>query len=345
MSTTGQPTTFSDLFTDLLNRMRGDTTASGSIVLAKRYVNMANHDLHIQQNWPWAERPATVVTRPVYSTGNISIQAATRTTIEGTGGTLWNTAVIGAGFNNMNLGGKVRIAGLNEVYQVSAVASNTSATLATRFVGSISTASAYALAYGTYTYFEDEYALASDFFRVIDMRSFSDVLNIPLLGSQEFYRRYPRNATRSGSPERATIIELGPGTTTDWRPRVVFHPYPDTAYVIPYRYMTRNLAVSSAGVGQTDMVADTDEPIVPVRYRHVLTVYGAFIWYRDRKDDQRSQEAYGEYVDLVKRMAGDSAPQRDNPRLIPARMRAKPFMARRGSSRFTTGTNWDELRE
>ena len=345
MSTSGQPTTFAELYGDLLVRMRADTTASSaSETIAKRYLNVSLHDMHIQQNWPWAERTATVITRPYYQDGDVSIQAASRTTLEG-GGTLWNTAVTGMGFNNLNVGAKIRLGG-QEVYKVSAVGSDTSATLQSRYVENITTASTYALAYGSYVAFQDEYSLASDFFRLVDARQFSDVMNIPVLGSQDFYRRYPRNAARGGAPEKCTIIELGQSSSTDWQPRVVFFPYPDTSYQIPYRYMTRNLAVSSAGTGQTEMSADTDEPIVPVRYRHILLSYASFLWYRDQKDDARSQEAYQEYVDGVKRVAGDSSPQRDRPRLIPVHARQQPIFARGRGTRFTTNPDaWDALRE
>lgn len=345
MSTAGQPTVFSELYGDLLSRMRADTTASGaSELIAKRYCNIALADIHIQQNWPWAERTATIITRPAYSTGSVSIAAATRTTLQGTN-TLWNTAVTGMGFNNANVGAKIKT-GTSEVYKISAVGSDTAATLQSRYVESVDTASAYALAYSAYTIYQDEYSLASDFFRLVDARQFSDVMNIPVLGSQEFYRAYPRNAIRGGAPEKCTIIELGPSSSTDWQPRVVFFPYPNTSYQIPYRYMTRNLAVSNVGTGQTEMSADTDEPIIPVRYRHILLSYASYLWYRDQKDDTRSQETYQEYVDGVKRIAGDSAPQRDMPRLIPVHMRRQPVFARGRGSRFSTNPDaWDSFRE
>ena len=343
MSTAGQPTTFAELYGDLLSRMRADTTASGaSETIAKRYLNIALHDVHIQQNWPWAERTAVLITRPRYTDGSVSIASTSRTTLEGTN-TLWNTTVSGMGFTHANVGGKIYLSS-GEVYGVSAVGSDTAITLASRYPKDLTTASAYVLAYSSYTYFEDEYALASDFFRLIDARQFSDVMRIECIGSQDFYRRFPRNASSSGAPLKATIIELGPSGSADWRPRVVFHPYPDISYSIPYRYITRNLAVSSAGVAATEMSGDTDQPIIPVRYRHILLSYASFIWYRDQKDDGRSQEAYQEYVDGVKRIAGDSSPQRDFPRIVPARMRAQPFFSR-GRGRYTTGTAWDELRE
>jgi hypothetical protein len=302
---------------------------------------MALHDFHIQQNWPWAERRARILTHATYTTGTITVTDAARTTITGAG-TLWNTATTGMGYNNARIGGKIRPAGAANVYTVSAVGSDTSITTAETVVELAGTG----IAAGTaYTYYEDEYALAADFFRTIDARQFTQVMNIPLVGSQEFYRRYPRNDV-PGAPRKATIIQLGQTTTTDWQPRVMFQPAPDIAYSIPYRYITRNLASDVNGVGQVGLVADTDEPIIPVRYRHVLIEFAAYVWYRDRKDDQRSQEAYSAYTDLFKRISGDFGPEHDNPRMVPVRMRQQPFLAtRRGPGRFTTGTAWDELRE
>lgn len=337
MSSTTTPTTYSDLYTDLMNRVRADSTTTTQITLAKRYINVALQDVHIQQNWPWAERRATLQTHAPYSTGTVSIALATRTTVAGAS-TLWNTAVTGMGFNNVRAGGRIVFSGATDPYPVASVTSDTALTLTDLWLGDT------ALSAATYTYYEDEYALAADFFRMVDARQFTDVLNIPILGRQEFYRRFPRNAT-SGTPSVCTLIELGPGTTVDARPRVVFHPYPDTSINIPYRYMTKYLAVSSAGVGATDLSADADEPIIPLRYRHVLILYAAMQWYRDRKDDARSQEVGAEYVDLVKRMSGDSDPSRDRPRFVPQKSRYPVFLGRRGQSRFTTGSAWDEMRE
>ena len=345
MATSGQPTTFAELYGDLLVRMRADTTSAGATeTIAKRYLNIALHDVHIQQNWPWAERTATLITRPPYSDGTVSVASTSRSTLVGHG-TRWGLNLSGFDVTVATTGGKVYLSN-GETHVVSSVDSNEQITLASRFTGSHDVASDYAMAYAGYKYFQDEYALASDFFRLIDARQFSDVMNVPVMGSQEFYRAIPRNATRSGAPEVATIIELGPSGSADWRPRVVFYPHPDRPYSIPYRYITRNLAVSSTGTAATEMSADADQPIIPVRYRHILLSYAAFIWYRDQKDDQRSQETYQEYVDGVKRIAGDSTPQRDFPRIIPARKRRTHFFARGTGGRFTTDPDaWDSFRE
>lgn len=337
MSSTTAPQTFLDLYTDLLNRMRADATTATQIVLAKRYINIANQDVHVQQNWPWAERRTVLQTHAPYTTGTVSIALAARTTVTGVS-TLWNTTVTGMGFTNARAGGRMVFAGALDPYVVDSVSADTTLTLTDRWLGDT------ALSGATYTYYEDEYALATDFFRMVDARQFTDILNIPIIGRQEFYRRFPRNAL-AGTPSVCTLIELGPSTSVAERPRVVFHPYPDASINIPYRYITKYLAVTTGGVGGTDLSSDTDEPIIPLRYRHVLILYAAMQWYRDRKDDQRSQEVGAEYVDLVKRMSGDSNPERDRPRFVPARSRYPLMLGRRGQARYTTGSAWDEMRE
>src|SRR3990167_9270100 len=345
MSTTSTPTAFSDLLTACSNQLREGTGTAVTTIL-KSLLNQANHDVHLQQNWPWAERRDFIRTVPTSTTGAVSIASTARTALEGTG-TAWNTAVSGMGVNTIQAGGKLVFGGEQDVYTVASVSSDTAATLDMRYIGGLDTATAYALAYGTYTYFEDEYALASDFWRLVDARQFSDAIEIPVIPRQEFYRRYVRNATPN-TPRICTIIDLGPLANTSQRPRVLFHPAPSATINIPYRYITSHLAMDSAGTGQVNLSADSDEPIIPLRYRHVLVFYVLSHWYRDRKDDARSAEAAGHYTDLIRRMAGDVSPERDHPRLVAGRRRyllntAGGRLGRR--SRYTTGTAWDSLNE
>ena len=148
----------------------------------------------------------------------------------------------------------------------------------------------------TYTYYEDEYDLASDFLRPVDMQRFSLEMAVDLISRTEFRRRYPVNSTL-GRPSVATILDFAPsGNTTPIR-RVKFAPPPNEFLQIPYTYVTSNLAVSSAGAAQANLSADADEPIVPLRYRHAIVLHALASLYRDKKDDTRSQEAKAEYVD------------------------------------------------
>jgi hypothetical protein len=216
------------------------------------------------------------------------------------------------------------------------VGGDTSITLADRWLGDT------ALDGDTYTYFEDEYALESDFYRLVDVRRFSTVFNIPVISRKEFYQRFPLNTT-TGTPQIATIIDLAFGSTSARQQRVVFHPAPSTVMNIPYRYITSNLAVSTTGTAGAQMSSDDDEPIIPLRYRHVLVFYAIAQWYRDRKDDARSQEAGAEYVDLVRRMAGDYAPEEDRPRFVPKRAFRGPRIAT--SRRYSTGDEFEQMRD
>ena len=283
MSVATQVTDLTDLRTDLIVRVRDATGVTATNNIADRYLNMALHDIHINpgNNWPWAIRRAYLQTHAPYSTGTVAITAAARTTLAGTD-TLWNTAVTGMGFNNARVGGKMTF-GSSDIHEVTVVTSDTAITIDPRWMGDAVTAQSY-------TYFEDEYALAADFYRPLDWRQFSDEVKIGLVGPQEFRRRWVKNS-RLGRPKNATIIQLGFSSNTTPRYRVVLNPVPNNELVIPYQYITSYLAVTSAGTEQTQLTNTSDEPIIPLGYRHILVFHALYHWYRDRKDDTRSAEA------------------------------------------------------
>ena len=297
MSTTSQVTTFADLYTDLQNRVRVATGITATENQAKRYCNIALQDIHIGTNYvfPWTERRAFLTTKAPYTTGTVSV-AAGSTSLTGSG-TLWNTANT-YNQNNLRVGSKFTIAGATDIYRVSAVSGDTAATLETRYVASSDASAA------EYRAFEDEYALASDFLRPIDFALFSTDWNIPLLDRKEFRRLHTRGNI-SGRPTSASILDLAfSGSTTPVR-KVVFYPYPDQTYIIPYSYVTSNLVVTSAGAEQSAMSSDTDEPMMPLRYRHIIVLHALANWYRDKRDDARSQEAKAEFGELMSRMVAD----------------------------------------
>lgn len=338
MATGTQVTDFADLRRDLLRRAREATGVTATNDIANSWINQALHDLHLSpgHQWPWAIRRAYIQTHATYTTGTVTIAAATRTTVTGAS-TLWNTAISGMGFNNARAGGKMTFSGA-EVYEVSSVDTDTQITLSSRYVGD-------ALAAASYTYFEDEYPLASDFSRPVDLRNFTTELDIPLVGPQEFRRRFPRN-NRTGRPSIATLLQLGFSSNTTPRYRIALHPVPNAIYHMPYDYITTNLAVSSAGVEQTQLVADSDEPIVPLRYRHVIVLGALYQWLRDRRDDARSGEVKTEYSALLTRMTGDTLVGADNPRFVPMvgnyyRQASRP---RRRGGRYDPGGQFDSLR-
>jgi hypothetical protein len=344
MATTDTPATFGELQTALLNLLKEVTGITAVTNVASRYINTGLHDM-MQERWWWAERFDRLELHDDYTTGTVSIALATRTTVTGAS-TLWNTAVTGMGFNNARAGGKMTFAGSNDVYRVTSVGSDTAITLDEPFIG------AAALSGAAYVYFEDEYALAADFddeHGVLDAINFYANRELRVIPSSELYRRYPRNSTLATSPRVATIVHRGPSGSVTRRPRLLVAPPPNQLIALPYRYYTRNLAVSTAGVGAENLSATDDEPIVPLKWRYGIVLKAAEHYARDRKNDPRSAEYKGQYEALMLRArasqdAADNRP-RIEPRLGGYRARARrPYSGMR-TGRWATGTWFDELRD
>lgn len=337
MSTTSQLTDFSDIYTALQNAVRVTTGVTATENQAKRAVNIALHDMHIgfDYRFPWAERSSRLITRAQYSIGTVTITQGS-STLTGSS-TAWTTTDA-FGIANARANGKIKIAGDLTPYTVSSVGGAGTITLSSAFTESDVSGE-------TYVYYEDEYSLASDFLRVVDAQVFSDELGIELIGRTEFRRRYPTNST-PGRPKVACIIDAAPsGNTTPIR-RVRFYPPPSTALTIPYTYITSNLATSSAGVAQANLSAASDEPIVPLRYRHALFYHALYGWYRDKRDDARSQEARAEYTDLMLRIGGDYEVGANRPQIQP-RVSGYAGRARRpwrgGGGRYDDNGRFDRM--
>lgn len=337
MSVTSQITTFDDMVTDLMNRIRVATGSTTDSNIVKRYLNIALHDMHLGFDYrvPWAERRAVLRTQDDYSTGTIT---ATRGSANIVGvGTLWNTANA-FGITNLRANGKIVINGSRVPYKILSVSTDTTATLSTAFTEPTATA-------GGYLYYEDEYDLVSDFLRPVDLQQFSDALNIDLISRTEARRRYTNN-TVPGRPKVASVVDFAPSSNTTPIRRVQLFPPPNDYMLIPYSYITSLLATSTAGVGQTSMSATTDEPIVPLRYRHAIVYHALYSWYRDRKDDMRSGEAKGEYNDIMLRISLDQDIGAPRPQLRPrvsSYVRAAKSPYRRGGRRFDSNGAFDLL--
>ena len=339
MATTTQVTTFVDLYTDLQNRVRAATSVTATENQAKRYINIALMDMHIgfgEKFW-WAERSAVLRTQATYATGSVDLTIGSAT-IAGNS-TLWNTNN-DFSVKNVRVGGKFTFSS-NDVYEVLTVSSDTSVILTVPYIGATASASSY-------TYFEDEYALDSDFLKPLDAQKFSPLALIDLVDRRTFRRAYPKNNIPV-QPTIATLIAKDPVGDVNVLKRIRFHKPPSSVHQIPYSFVTDKLAVSASGTLATALSADTDEPIVPLQYRHAIVLGALYNWYRDKKDDTRSQEVKTEYTELVSRMVGDGQIGVDprpqiSPRMGLYRSRARsPWRGGRGG-RHVTGTAFDELR-
>lgn len=331
--------TFSDIYTEVLNKMRQVTNSTAITNQAKRYSNTGLHDMvfGFEYKLPWLERQASLIVQAPYSTGTVS---ATRgsTTLTGDS-TLWNTANV-YGVNNARTGGKIVLSG-PDIYKVTAVASDLSLTLDNRYVAGEDLAAG-----SSYTYFEDEYALASDFLKLVDIKRFTSAYDIPIIGRNEFNRKFPKPSV-GGLPKIATLLDKTFDGSATPVIKVQFYPYPSTTMIIPYSYITKNLAVSALGVESVSMVADDDEPALPMHYRNALVSFSIWKWYRDKKDDARSEQAKADYLDEVNRIVSDQRIGMNTR----AQMQPRPGMYNRRSiygggagRRFSTNNSFDDFR-
>ena len=338
MATNTQVQTFADLYTDLQNRLRLQTAVTATQDIAKRKINTALQDMHVgfKTIMPWSERHQILVTQPEYNAGTLSVTKGS-TTITGVG-TLWNT-VNDFSANNMRVDGKIVISGGTEIYRISAIASDTSATLSSAFTQDT-------VSGGTYLYFEDEYDLHADFDQPFDMQFFDDMHAVEIIGRREFRFRYPRSKI-TGKPNISMIVDREFSGNTTPRRRIVFHKPPDEAYSFPYNFVTNKLAISSAGTAQTSLSADTDEPIVPLKYRHVIVLGALYPYYLELQDDKRARETERQYTDLMLRITGDREIGSSRPQIQPVvgpykRRAAQPYSGATG--RYVTGSRFDEIR-
>lgn len=340
MSSTTEVRTFSDIYTEILNKMRQATNITAISNQAKRYANTALHDMvfGFEYKLPWLERQANLILQAPYSTGTVAVTQGS-TSLVGTS-TLWTTNNV-YGVANARTTGKLNL-GDNNIYGISAVGGAGAITMDTRYVADSNLAAG-----ASYTYFEDEYALASDFLKLIDVRRFSTAMDIPIIGRNEFRLRFPRPNV-AGTPKVATLLDKAFNGSTTPVIVVQFYPYPSSNFIIPYSYITKNLAVSSAGVESVSMVNDDDEPALPVHYRNALVSFAIWKWYRDKKDDQRSELAKADYQDEVNRIVGDQRiGANTNAKITPrSGMYDARIIYRGGASarKYSTNNSFDDFR-
>jgi hypothetical protein len=166
MAVTEQFSTFNDLYIGVLNAVRAQTSQASTTSQAQRAVNIALQDMHLGTDYQfyWAEREANLLVNPPYSTGTVAISQS-GSTVTGTS-TLWDSLNVQS-VANVRLNSKIKFAGSEVVYRVNSTPTTTSLTVTPAYIGTTLTA-------GTYTAYDDEYALPTDYLRPVDARFFDD---------------------------------------------------------------------------------------------------------------------------------------------------------------------------
>lgn len=347
MSDTTQFTTFSDLYNGLLKAIRSDRTNSETIEQAKRYINTALADIHLgfAEKVPWALRDYSFSTTTTFTdiiTGSGLTLVDTPNSVSYTDYALANTDA-----NAYTAGHKVAVTSTTnasstglEGYIRDSVAATTPIVVPIYQTG--------LAADDVVRVYQDEIEMPDDFMRLAGNLIKIGSRDIPIIGRVEFRHRFAGDYS-TNRPQFASIID-----TTDVKSgldnrKLRLFPIPNAVERAHVTYVTKLLVTASDGTWQEEFSADTDEPIVPRRYRHAIFYHALFNWYRDRKDDVRSQEAKAEYVEIMNRITNDTEAGQSTMSLRPnrrpyRRKSNRPYSSGRGGSRRYDFGRFDELR-
>ena len=303
MSTTSQFTTFSDLYLGLLKALRTDAGDTATVEQAKRYINTAHLDIHLgfAENVPWAIRDHSAGTGTTFTA---TVATATGTAIDSNTGVISHLYTV----DNPNLG----LAGADSRISVTTSADGTTLGIEGVIGGVAATDPSNMTMYGpeigvgdTIRVFKDDLVMPTDFLRLAGNQIKVGSRSLDLIGRVEFRHRFA-GEINIGRPQYATLVDsVSIDGGMDER-KIRLHPIPNTVERVFISYVTKNIVTTSTLNKAEGFSDDADVSIMPLRYRHAILFHALYHWYRDRKDDQRSQEAKAEYSEIMGRIVNDT---------------------------------------
>lgn len=232
--------TYANITTAVLGKI--GITDSDVETVVKQALNDILEEVCQASNFSWLYGDGSFITTKPYETGTVAVTEGS-TTITGTG-TVWTSGMVGRKFYCGNA-----------TYKISAYVSSTELTLSTNYAGDSNTAA-------TYNIYQDEYSLASDVEDVISMRQENNPQKINKAGSEVLDAYYPQRISFA----YPSIYSIN-GYDSSGYIKVALYPIPNQARNIYYRSKKR----------VTEMSADSDTPIIPLRYRWVLAKGALYI--------------------------------------------------------------------
>lgn len=348
MSDTTQFTTFADLYNGLLKAIRSDRTNSETIEQAKRYINTALADIHIgfAEKVPWALRDYSFSTTTTFTDSIVSVGA---TSIE---------APNSVSYTSYGINAELPANQYTQGHKVSVTSSVTGESVglegyirSTVLISDPPDVNIYQTGFQVgdqLRVYQDEIEMPADFMRLAGNLIKIGSRDIPVVGRVEFRHRFAGDYSVN-RPQYATILDSTDVTAGLDNRKLKLFPIPNAIERAHVTYVTKLLVVAADGSWQQEFSADTDEPIVPRRYRHAIFYHALSNWYRDRKDDVRSQEAKAEYIEIMNRITNDTESGQSTMSLRanrrPYRRKSnRPYSRGRGGSHRYDFGRFDELR-
>ncbi len=186
--------------------------------------------------------------------------------------------------------------------------------------------------------YQDEVTLPDDFMRLAGNQVRVANRTLDMLGRVEFRHRFAGKHDIN-KPQYATLIDTNDALSGIDNRKLRLFPIPSSVERGFLTYVTKDLVTAADGEWKEEFDLDTDEPIVPRRYRHAIFLHALSNWYRDRKDDTRSQEVFAQYQQIMSRIINDTEAGQSNMRIRPGlrsyrRKAGRPYRRGGRSSKY-----------
>jgi hypothetical protein len=264
--------TFSQAYTEVLDRCRSINNDTDYVALAKSYVNKVHKETLAYRAWPFLNKRGTLVTQPPYTTGTVAI-------------TQNSGAIVGTGttFTAAHVGSYLKIGSSPDIHLVTTYISATSLTVDP--VVALETASAQ-----SFKLFKMGYALPDDFRLPDEVDNFITSPPMDFAGAREYRRLI--SAPIFDIPTKWTLLWSQDGAPV---PTIAFFPFALTYRQIHFDYQITVADLSGA-----------NDPIqLPDPYRAIPVEGAMALMYRDVFDDDRANDCEAERVRLRNQMASD----------------------------------------
>lgn len=302
--------TFADIYQDTRNRLQ---MSEDDDSLIKGYVNDRYKEIANKREWSWLYEKTTLDTVADYDTGTITVTEGS-TTVTGSGTT----------FTSAMTGRKFKVDGFSEIYTITYV-SPTELTLDTEYHGDTESGASYKI-------YQDIISLPSDLDSIVEIRQHRAPKSLESVGLRELISWDP-----------AAYNENSSAVYTD--PTHYAHYVPDsdgyqTILVWPPPYRAISLLLEYKKI-VTELINDSDEPLIPEQYRQLLK-WGAMADLYGKRDDNRQSYWEAKFEKMLFEFEMKYAQQDDNKQMIFKNPKRYPNASLQTmANKYDLGNNFD----
>jgi hypothetical protein len=265
-----------------------ETTASTMVSLVDRWINEGYEMVGNRKKRKWLDQQFTVqVSAAVDATCRVT-NASTAVTF--TAGTTFPTGVELQFWNR----------GFEEIYDVASTTS-ASLTLAKAYLGTTNTAASGVV-------FQKSILVDTSIRDIFQIYHQYDTKPLTNIGPQQMRMVQERSGVQLNTASYYSIFGSSSSAL-----RVLLYPYPLDAYTL---YLDTNLLPAQ-------MTADTDEPLIPIKFRQMLYWYGSYKLWLYHRNDSNAATALTNFNSLLAQMDGELSPTIDYPQIQVSYIKAR----------------------